>query len=224
MAAKPAIKVVAISGSLRKASFNSGLVRSAVELSRKSIDGIEVEHVDISELPLLNTDLEANGTYPPVIEAFRRKLVEADAFLFASPEYNYSVAAPLKNAIDWASRPPNVWAGKAAAVVSAGGGFGGGRSQYHLRQIGVFVDLHFINKPELFVPAFQPPKKFDENGNLIDLEITEKLKQVLLSLQAFTLSVQKNLKILLLIAFLHVEVIYIYIYIYCIDIIRINDW
>ncbi|KAL0923087.1 hypothetical protein M5K25_007132 [Dendrobium thyrsiflorum] len=191
MAAKPAIKVVAISGSLRKASFNSGLVRSAVELSRESIDGIEIEHVDISELPLLNTDLEANGTYPPVIEAFRRKIVEADAFLFASPENNYSVAAPLKNAIDWASRPPNVWAGKTAAVVSSGGGFGGGRSQYHLRQIGVFIDLHFINKPELFVPAFQPPKKFDENGNLIDLEIREKLKQVLLSLQAFTLRLQK---------------------------------
>ncbi|PKU76850.1 NADPH:quinone oxidoreductase [Dendrobium catenatum] len=190
MAAK-AIKVVAISGSLRKASFNSGLIRSAVELSRESIDGIEIEHVDISELPLLNTDLEVNGTYPPVIEAFRRKIVEADAFLFASPENNYSVAAPLKNAIDWASRPPNVWAGKTAAVVSSGGGFGGGRSQYHLRQIGVFVDLHFINKPELFVAAFLPPQKFDQNGNLIDLEIREKLKQVLLSLQAFTLRLQK---------------------------------
>ncbi|XP_020585573.1 NADPH:quinone oxidoreductase-like [Phalaenopsis equestris] len=187
MAAKPPIKVVAISGSLRRASFNSGLIRSAVELCERSIEGIEIEHVDISELPLINTDLEVNGTYPPVVEAFRRKIAEADAFLFASPENNYSVAAPLKNAIDWASRPPNVWAGKAAAVVSSGGGFGGGRSQYHLRQIGVFLDLHFINKPELFVQAFQPPKKFDENGNLIDLEVKERLKQILLSLKAFTL-------------------------------------
>ncbi|KAM2196162.1 hypothetical protein ACFX1R_030077 [Malus domestica] len=56
-------------------------------------------------------------------------------------------AAPLKNALDWASRPPNVWADKAAAIISASGGSGGSRSQYHLRQIGVFLDLHFINKP-----------------------------------------------------------------------------
>uniref|UniRef100_A0A1S3YSA1 NAD(P)H dehydrogenase (quinone) n=1 Tax=Nicotiana tabacum TaxID=4097 RepID=A0A1S3YSA1_TOBAC len=94
---------------------------------------------------------------------------------------------PLKNAIDWASRPPNVWADKAAAIVSAGGGFGGGRSQYHLRQIGVYLDLHFINKPEFFLNAFQPPSKFDSDGVLTDEETKQKLRAVLLSLQAFTL-------------------------------------
>ena len=98
-----------------------------------------------------------------------------------------SILAPLKNAIDWASRPPNVWADKAAAIVSAGGGFGGGRSQYHLRQIGVYIDLHFINKPEFFLNAFQPPAKFDSDGNLIDAASREGLKEVLLALQAFTL-------------------------------------
>lgn len=98
-----------------------------------------------------------------------------------------AVPAPLKNAIDWASRPPNVWADKAAAIISAGGNFGGGRGQYHLRQTGVYLDLHFINKPELFVYAFQPPAKFDAHGNLIDAEVKERLKQVLLSLQKFTL-------------------------------------
>ena len=98
-----------------------------------------------------------------------------------------TIVAPLKNALDWASRPPNVWADKAAAIVSAGGSFGGGRSHYHLRQIGVYLDLHFINKPELFVFAFQPPTKFDSNGNLIDEETKERLNDVLLSLQAFTL-------------------------------------
>lgn len=97
------------------------------------------------------------------------------------------ILGPLKNAIDWASRAPNVWADKPAAIVSAGGGFGGGRSQYHLRQIGVFLDLHFINKPEVFVQAFQPPQKFDANGDLVDPEVKERLKKLLLSLQAFTL-------------------------------------
>lgn len=98
-------------------------------------------------------------------------------------------AAPLKNALDWASRPPNVWGGKAAAIVSAGGQFGGGRSHYHLRQIGVFLDLHFINKPEFFLNAFQPPAKFDGDGNLVDQAAKEKLKEVLIALKAFTLLV-----------------------------------
>lgn len=100
------------------------------------------------------------------------------------------ISGPLKNAIDWASRSPNVWADKPAAIVSTGGGFGGGRSQYHLRQIGVFLDLHFINKPELCIFEFRPPQKFDSDGNLIDPESKERLKQLLLSLQAFTLRLQ----------------------------------
>ncbi|KAL6551740.1 hypothetical protein OROGR_007894 [Orobanche gracilis] len=185
-APSPAIKVVALCGSLRKGSYNRGLLRAAMDLST-AIDGLEMEYVDISPLPFLNTDLEVNGTYPPVVEAFRRKIHSADSVLFASPEYNYSVSGPLKNAIDWASRPPNVWADKSAAIVSAGGGFGGGRSQYHLRQTGVYLDLHFINKPEFFLNAFQPPAKFDGDGNLIDDMARSKLKGVLLSLYAFTL-------------------------------------
>lgn len=185
----PIVKVAALSGSLRKGSSNQGLIRAAVEIS-KSINGLEIEHVDISPLPFLNTDLEVNGTYPPAVEAFRQKILDADCYLFASPEYNYSVSAPLKNAIDWASRPPNVWADKAAAIVSAGGGWGGGRSQYHLRQIGVFLDIHFINKPEFYVNVFQPPAKFDSEGNLIDDSTKERLKEVLLSLYVFTLRLQ----------------------------------
>ncbi|GAU37612.1 hypothetical protein TSUD_365330 [Trifolium subterraneum] len=184
------IKVAALSGSLRKASYHSGLIRAAIELSKGSIEGIEIEFIDISNLPMLNTDLENNGTYPPLVEAFRFKILQADSVLFASPEYNYSVTALLKNAIDWASRPPNVWAGKAAAIVSAGADFGGGRSHYHLRQVGVYIDLHFINKPEFFLKVIVPPAKFNDDGDLIDEEAKDKLKQVLLSLKAFTLKLQ----------------------------------
>ncbi|KAL8098258.1 NADPH:quinone oxidoreductase [Apium graveolens] len=190
IAASPVIKVVAISGSIRKASFNLGLIRSVIDISKELNNGVNVEYVDISPLPMLNTDLEVNGSFPVAVEAFRKKIAEADCYLFASPEYNFSVTAPLKNAIDWASRPPNVWADKAAAVVSAGGGWGGGRSQYHLRQIGVFIDLHFINKPEFYLNAFEPPAKFDVDGNLIHAESKERLKKVLVSLQAYTLRLQ----------------------------------
>ncbi|XP_057976913.1 NADPH:quinone oxidoreductase-like [Malania oleifera] len=187
---KPAIRVAALCGSLRKASFNRGLIRAAMKLCKESIPGMEIEYIDVAPLPMLNTDLEIHGKFPPVVEAFRQKILEADSILIASPEYNYSVTAPLKNAMDWASRPPNVFADKAAAIVSAAGGSGGCRSQYHIRQIGVFLDLHFINKPEFFLKAHEPPRKFDDDGNLIDPEVEEKLKKVLLALQAFTLRLQ----------------------------------
>ncbi|XP_019181409.1 PREDICTED: NADPH:quinone oxidoreductase-like [Ipomoea nil] len=183
----PVIKVVALCGSLRKASYNRGLIRAATDICKESINGMEIEYVDISPLPFLNTDLEGDGTFPPEVEEFRQKILGADGVLFAAPEYNLSVAAPLKNAIDWASRPPNVWADKTAAIVSAGGYLGGGLGQFHLRQIGVFLDLHFINKPEFFLHAFQPPAKFDVDGNLIHDATKEKLKKLLLSLQKFTL-------------------------------------
>ncbi|KAL8546924.1 hypothetical protein ACS0TY_006587 [Phlomoides rotata] len=199
-AAPPLVKMVALCGSLRKGSCNRGLLRAAVDVA-KSIEGLEMEYVEISPLPFLNTDLEVNGTYPPAVEDFRLKILVADALIFASPDYNYSVSdkgfnspfvvqGPLKNALDWGSRPPNVWANKTAAVVSAAGGSKGQRSQYHLRQIGVFLDLHFINKPEFFLNVHQSPRKFDGDGNLIDSSTREKFKEVVISLYEFTLRLQ----------------------------------
>ena len=154
------------------------------------IEGIEMEDIDISELPMMNVDLESNGTFPLVVEEFRHKIRGCDAVFFASPEYNYSLTPLLKNAIDWASRPPNAWADKPAAIVSVEGS--GKSGQYHLRQIGVFLDIHFINKPELFLNAFEPPKKFDDNGDLIDEETRKRLQDVLLALRAFTLRLMKG--------------------------------
>ncbi|XP_054815323.1 NADPH:quinone oxidoreductase-like [Prosopis cineraria] len=188
---RPTVKVAAICGSLRKGSYNRGLIRSAMVLSRGDIEGIEIEEVDIASLPMLNTDLEKQGTFPAEVEAFRRKILEADSILFASPEYNFSVTAPLKNAMDWGSRPPNVWGGKAAGIVSAGGLLGGARGQFHLRQIGIYIDLHFLNKPEFFLNAFEPPIKFNpDNGDLIDDDARLRLKQLLLSLKDFSLQLQ----------------------------------
>ncbi|GAB2288838.1 hypothetical protein Dimus_023149 [Dionaea muscipula] len=187
VSAKPSINVAALCGSLRRGSFNRGLLRAATKICEESIAGMKIEYIDIAPLPMLNTDLEVGGKFPPAVESFRRKIFEADSILFASPEYNYSVTGPLKNAIDWGSRAPNAWADKAAAILSTGGGFGGGRSQYHLRQIGIYLDLHFINKPEFFLNAFEPPVKFDSDGNLIDEDAHERIKEMLLALQVFTL-------------------------------------
>ncbi|KAM0834512.1 hypothetical protein ACQ4PT_063545 [Festuca glaucescens] len=181
------LRVAALCGSLRKDSWHRGLIRA------ESIPGLHIDHVDISGLPMANPDLETDDGdgFPPDVEAFRDRVRAADCFIFASPEYNYSITATLKNALDWASRgKKSCWADKAAAIVCAGGSFGGGRAAFHLRQIGVFLDLHFINKPELHVKAYEHPPKFDADGNLIHAETRERLRQVLLSLQAFALRLQ----------------------------------
>ncbi|KAF7021316.1 hypothetical protein CFC21_034290 [Triticum aestivum] len=195
-AAKPTLRVAAFCGSLRKDSWHRGLIRAAEELCEESIPGLRIDHVDISGLPMANPDLETDGGegFPPAVEALRDRVRAADCFLFASPEYNYSVTASLKNALDWASRGNNCWADRAAAIVCAGGDFGGARASLHLRQVGIFLDLHFINKPELHIRAFAEPPKFDGEGNLIDAVTRERLKKVLLSLQAFALRLQHNNK------------------------------
>ncbi|KAF0904938.1 hypothetical protein E2562_038770 [Oryza meyeriana var. granulata] len=151
-AAKPTLRVASICGSLCKDSWHRGLLRAAAEVSEESIPGLRVEHVDISALPMLNTDLETddgNGfSLPPSRPSATRS---ARPTASSSPR-----PSPLKNALDWASRGSNCWGDRTAAIVSAGGDFGGGRSSYHLRQVGVYLDLHFINKPELFVKGFHP--------------------------------------------------------------------
>ncbi|XP_047061581.1 probable NADPH:quinone oxidoreductase 1 [Lolium rigidum] len=192
--AKPTVlRVAAFSGSLRKDSWHTGLIRAAEELCEEFIPGLIIDHVDISNLPMANPDLETDGGdgFPPEVEAFRARVLAADCFLFASPEYNYSVTASLKNALDWASRGSvKCWADKAAAIVCAGYDFNGGRGSLHLRQIGIYLDIHFINKPELHVRMYDDPPSFDAHGNLTDAKNRERLKKVLLSLQAFALRLQ----------------------------------
>jgi chromate reductase len=94
-AAKPVLRVAAICGSIRKASWHRGLIRAAAEVCEESIPGLRVDDVDVADLPMLNTDLETDGGrgFPPAVEAFRAKVRDADCFLFASPEYNYSITS-----------------------------------------------------------------------------------------------------------------------------------
>ncbi|KAJ0106473.1 hypothetical protein Patl1_18632 [Pistacia atlantica] len=88
-------RLAALCGSLRKASFNCDLTTSFTLLVKDSVKGIEIEYIDIAPLPMLNTNLEVNGTYPHVVEAFHQKILKADYYLFASPEYNYFVSGTL---------------------------------------------------------------------------------------------------------------------------------
>lgn len=108
---------------------------AGTELTKEEIEGVHVEYIEISGFLMLNIDLDVDGTYLEEVEVFCRKVLEADSCLFASPDCNYSISPPLKNALDWGSRTPNVWAGKVAAAVSAVGGGRRAQFHFHLRQI-----------------------------------------------------------------------------------------
>jgi chromate reductase, NAD(P)H dehydrogenase (quinone) len=176
--AKPT-SVLGICGSLRKASFNMAALRTAIELRPA---GMEVTVADISQIPLYNEDVRAEG-FPPPVEALRQQIKAADALLFACPEYNYSMSGVLKNAIDWASRPPDQpFAGKAVAIISAAAGMAGGaRAQLHLRHSCVFLDMHPLNKPEVLI--YQAQNKFDANGELTDEVARRLIAELMVGLQ-----------------------------------------
>src|SRR5277367_1226670 len=158
------ISVLGICGSLRKGSFNQAALNTAIELKPA---GMEVTVADISQIPLYNEDVRAQG-FPSPVEMLRQQIKAADALLIACPEYNYCMSGVLKNAIDWASRPPDQpFAGKPIAMISAAAGMAGGaRGQAHLRQSCVYLDMHPLNKPEVLI--FQAQNKFDANGKLTD--------------------------------------------------------
>jgi chromate reductase, NAD(P)H dehydrogenase (quinone) len=161
--AKP-ISVLGICGSLRKASFNMAALKTAIELKPA---GMEVTVADISQIPLYNEDVRAQG-FPAPVETLRQQIKAADALIFACPEYNYSMSGVLKNAIDWASRPPDQpFAGKPCAILGAAAGLAGSaRAQGDLRRSMVFLDLHPLNRPEVLI--FQAHNKFDAEGRLTD--------------------------------------------------------
>ena len=165
------MKIIAILGSLRKASFNRMLLNAAIELTPADMT---IEIADITKFPLYNQDVENVGV-PDAVKKLQEQIRSADGVLFVSPEYNYSMSGVLKNAIDWASRPPkeNPFNGKPCAMMSASTGMmGGSRAQYHLRQSCVFVNLIPMNKPEVIVMKAQ--EKFDADGKIID-EATRKV-------------------------------------------------
>ena len=176
------IRVLGISGSLRKASFNTGLLRAAVQLAPPNVS---IETADLSAIPLYNEDVHAQG-FPPPVATLRAQVAAADALLIATPEYNYSMPGVLKNAIDWVSRPPNQpFEGKPLALMGASpGSLGSARAQYHLRQTAVFLNMYPLNKPEVFVARAH--ERFDGEGNLVDDKVRGYVAQLLTALADWT--------------------------------------
>jgi chromate reductase, NAD(P)H dehydrogenase (quinone) len=172
------IKILGIAGSLRKGSFNAAALRAAQALVP---DGATLEAGDISGLPGFNQDDEKNA--PAKVTELKAQIRAADAILFVTPEYNYSMPGVLKNAIDWASRPygDSAWKGKPAALMGASVGMiGTARAQYHLRQCLVFLDMPVVNQPEVMIG--NASEKFDSSGGLKDEKTKELIGKLLVNL------------------------------------------
>lgn len=175
-------KILGIAGSLRQASYNRALLRAAQSLAPPEA---EIEVFELDDIPGFNQDDESNP--PPKVAALKAKVRAADAILFVTPEYNYSIPGVLKNAIDWASRPygDSAWSGKPVAIMGASiGGTGTARAQYHLRQTFVFLNMHALNQPEVMVA--NATSKFDEQGNYLDAAGKQLISQLLKELVKWT--------------------------------------
>ncbi len=149
-------------GSLRKDSLNRKMAHALAELAPEPL---KLSIVEIADLALYNQDRE--DAAPPEWSAFRARVKAADAFLFVTPEYNRSIPAPLKNALDVGSRPHghSVWNGKPGAVVSVSpGAIGGFGANHHLRQALVFLNVPALQQPEAYIGGAD--KLFDANGKL----------------------------------------------------------
>lgn len=182
------LKVLGISGSLRRGSYNTAALRTCAELLPA---GMTMTYARIDDIPLFNQDLFDAGMPEPV-KRFRAEVAAADGLLIASPEYNFSIPAPLKNVIDWGSRAPNqVFQDKAVAIFSATTGpVGGVRNQYDLRRILTQLWGHVLPRPEVFISNAQ--SKFDAQGRLSDETTRKFLADLLAGFKDWIVRMQKK--------------------------------
>lgn len=159
-------KIGVFVGSLRRGSFSRSIAKAAVSLAPAEL---EFRFIDIGNLPLYNQDFDDDGQPPESYQSFRNEVADLDGFLFVTPEYNRSIPAVLKNALDVASRPygHNVWSGKPGAIISVSpGGLGAFGANHHLRQPMVFLNVLLLQQPEVYISKVA--SLLDEKGELVD--------------------------------------------------------
>jgi len=182
-------KVIGISGSLRRGSHNSALLRLAVQMAPP---GCEIEVASIREIPRYDGDVDAQGQ-PPAVVALKEKVAAADGLLLATPEYNYSIPGTLKNAIDWLSRPakdiPRVFGGRAVGLIGTGGP--GGTRLAQAAWLPVLRGLQLVPYfgKQVFVPL--AAKAFDAEGKLLDETARAALQDFMTGFGAFVAAIRK---------------------------------
>lgn len=170
------MKIYTIAGSLRERSVSRATLAAAAQLAP---EGVELCPLPIDGLPLYNADIDIDGG-PAAVVAFKSAIAEADGLLIATPEYNYGIPGPLKNALDWASRPAyeSVLAGRPVAVIGVAGGFvGGARAVGQLKQVLGGTVSEVFPYPELLVG--QSHTKVDESMTLTDAPTRDRLKRMI---------------------------------------------
>jgi chromate reductase len=180
----PEIQILGIAGSLRAGSFNRSLLRAAKELAPA---GARIEIFDLAPIPLYNGDVEAAGD-PPGVAAFKEAIRGSHGVLMVTPEYNHGVPGVMKNAVDWASRPPRSAAlsGKPVGIMGASPGMtGSARGQSQLRQAFEFTNSYCMPQPEVLV--FRAHEKFDAEGNLIDGQTAEHIGRYVVAFREWIL-------------------------------------
>ena len=178
------IKVLGFAGSLRRSSYNRALIRAAQALAPT---GMSFDVIDLDDIPLYNGDVEAQGD-PPGVAAFKSAIAAADGVVIATPEYNHGVPGVMKNAIDWASRPPRGAAlgGKPVGLIGASPGMtGSARGQSQLRQAFEFTNSYCMPQPEILV--YRAHEKFDAAGHLTDETTAKYLAAYLVAFHAWVL-------------------------------------
>lgn len=173
------LRVLGFAGSLRAGSFNRALLGAAVELAPEHM---RIDIFDLHDIPLYNRDVEVEGDPEPV-STFKRAIRQADAILIATPEYQHSIPGVLKNALDWASRPPGKSAleRKPAAIMGATPGrFGTARAQQDLRKVLVYNGVQVLTRPALMVRG--AGQRFDDDLHLVDEGTRDRVRALLVHL------------------------------------------
>jgi chromate reductase, NAD(P)H dehydrogenase (quinone) len=178
------VRVVGISGSLRKASFSTSLLKILAERAGPSID---IQVLTLEDIPLYNEDLDQTPGIPSVA-AFKKIIAESDGVLITTPEYNHGVPGVLKNALDWASRPvfESCFKNKPVSIISSSKAFTGGvRAQYQLRETLISMHAHLVMGPEVVVGGVHAKLSEDvyqdENGLAFMLRSLDRLREEILS-------------------------------------------
>ena len=178
------LNVVSICGSLRKGSYNRMVMQALPGLAPQGMQIKEAPSYD--RFPLYNADVQNSSGFPAEVTTLAATIRDADGVIFVTPEYNFGIPGPLKNAIDWVSRlPDQPFAGKPIALQSASPGpLGGGRVQYDMRRSMVFLDALTLNKPEIFIGNCA--QRIDEKtGQITDAPTRDFIKQQLAAFATF---------------------------------------
>src|SRR5882762_3363737 len=176
------VRILGIAGSFRRGSYNQAALRAAKLLVPANS---EIGHFQLDGIPMFNEDDEKRP--PASVVELKKRVRSADAVLIVTPEYNYSIPGVLKNAIDWAARPPgdSAWSGKPAAIMGASlAAIGTARAQQHLRQILVALNIFLLNQPEVVIA--DAAHRFNEDGDLIHEPTKQLIQELLQSLVDWT--------------------------------------